>query len=46
LLDSEFFGKVEEKRELGFDPSSEAGKAEMDMRDIQRQREKEGLPPD
>jgi len=46
LLDSEFFEKVETKRELGFDPNTPAGKAEMDMRQVQEEREKQGLSPD
>jgi len=46
LLESEFFESVEKKRELGFDPTDSAGKAEMDMRTVQEEREKQGLPPD
>lgn len=37
---------METTKELGFDPTTSAGKAEMDMKEIQKQREADGLPPD
>lgn len=45
VLDSDFF-KKDDIKDLGYDPTTTAGKADMDMAELQREREAQGLPPD